>query len=78
MHSKAIKLLFTLGLGLAAIGCQSLNNRFGNDNANYAKAKELPALKLPAKALPLSTRYDIPYAPDDNAPVVTEIWPANY
>ena len=53
-------------------GCQSLNSRFGIDNSDYANAKELSKLKLPADALVFSKRYDIPNLPAKDQHVIID------
>lgn len=66
MHILNQKITIIIILGLFLSGCASLNSRFGVDSTNYSEAKELPPLKMPAGALALSKRYEIPIVPASN------------
>lgn len=60
------------------VGCQSLNSRLGMDSSDYANAREMPPLKLPANALAVSNRYEIPEIPGNNNPVIFDNLPPDY
>lgn len=73
---KIIVVIFSLSLFTA--GCQSLHSRFGIDGDDYADAKEPPTLKLPANAMAVSKRYDIPDLPPTNTQMIPNDMPPDY
>lgn len=75
---KLEKLLLIGCMALLLCGCHSLNSRFGNDEANYANAKEMPELKFPPGSVAVSTRYDIPAIPGNPDQIITKIEPPNF
>lgn len=76
---KLIKLFVIGGITLFVVGCGMNNNKFGVHSADYADAKELPALKLPAGSLAASNRYDIPPVPDSNTgKIISDVMPPDY
>jgi hypothetical protein len=73
--NKRIKILLLLGSVICVVGCQNLGTKFGNENGNYAQAKELRPLKFPAHALSVSTRFEIPAVQGNSEAVINEITP---
>ncbi len=68
---KFIRTIFIANV-LFLFGCQSLNSRFGIDSSDYANAQELSSLKLPADALVVSKRYDIPNIPSKDQHIIID------
>lgn len=76
---KLIKLFVIGGIAILTAGCGMNNNKFGVHSGDYANAKELPALKMPAGALVASNRYDIPQVPSSNTgKIISDVMPPDY